>query len=304
MLGVFCSLPLNAQEMTQDPIDFRQVLLDLMVHIEESFGVEPRASRAILESSDEELQTALDYIEDKERFLETARHVLNRIDSIKAAAAEESHFTPQELGAPNQRFVAGVDSFPPDYPPDEGWYHYNIIGPLRFMGLTQNVYDRCHDFDSLPQTEELVFDLEQAVAIGDSLCQVAGCDPFVLGCLAVCGGVETLKTIVWVLKLPMEMCKYHDGKIDSAEIEAAYENTVITLGNLDSTNTKIDGLSSQLTTHDSDIKEDIKIHDQDIKTMIETVLTNQKQIIANQKQIIELLNTPQGRRPDWNDKKK
>lgn len=314
ILCVFYSVPLYAQESTQDPNDFRQVLLNLMVSMEESFGIEPRASRAILESSDEEMQTALSYIEDKEGFLEKANYLMNRIESIKAAATDEV-LSPQEWTAPQQGFVVGVDSFQPNYPPDEGWYKYNIIGPLRIMGAASDVSNRCHEFDNLPQPEELVFDLEQAVEMGDAYCQVAGCDPFGFGCAAVCGPVTILKLAVWVMKLPMEMCEYHDQKIDAAEIEAAYENTVTTLQNLDSSDIKIDGLSSQLTTHDTDIKElvgthdeniknDIGIHDTDIKTMLETVLTNQQQIIANQQQIIELLNTPQGRRPDWNDKKK
>jgi hypothetical protein len=291
MLVLFSLSPVLAQDSSPDAGDFRQVLYELSTNIEEAFGIEPRASQFLLDSGDAEMEKAFDYIEDKEGFFLASGQILSRIESTKLSAAEEFDSTPPDLTAAD---AVSEDLYPPNYPPDEGWYHYNIIGPLRVMGATQNVYDRCHDFDNLPWPEELVFDLEQAAELGDAYCQAAGCDPFgILVCAETCVPVTILKLALWVIKLPIEMCKYHDGKVDAAEIEAAYENGVNMIQKLGSTDGKIDALSTQLTTHDTQIKAELTA----LKSMLETVLSNQQELI-------ELLNTPQGRRQDWNSDKK
>jgi hypothetical protein len=93
-------------------------------------------------------------------------------------------------------------------------------------------------------------------------------------------------------------CEVHTGNVDSAEIEAAYENSRTILYELgDETKFTDDG---ELATHETNIKGAISTHDAEIKeqlTLIQDQLTQQQ---AKLDKIIKLLNTPQGKRPNWN----
>ena len=294
-------------ESLPEPESPRDIMLNLMLSIEEVVGVAPYGSKAILEHPESDLEQALNLLEDREAFLHSASNALRNIEAIRAAAA--GGLQPWAAASNSTGADAGADSAPysPSYPPDSGWYQYNIIGPLRLMGAGSGVEDRCGLFDSLPPPtgiEELAFDLEQAVELGEAYCMAAGCDPTgVIFCLEICGPVALLKTFTWLIKLPMEMCEFHDGKVDAAEIEAAYENSASLVRDLDALDGRVRGMRGRLETHDTEIKDEftaIKAELAALQAQLGQQATMLDAVLANQAEIIELLNTPQGQRPDWN----
>lgn len=61
-------------------------------------------------------------------------------------------------------------------------------------------------------------------------------------------------------------------------------------------------ISSQLTAHDEAIAAQLGTHDYEVKVLLQAILGKQDQMLGNQVTIIELLNTPQGQRPDYPNK--
>jgi len=294
-------------ESLPEPESPRQLMLNLMLSIEDAVGVAPYASKAILEHPESDLEQALNLLEDRDAFLHSARNALRNMEAIRAAAA--GGFQPWAAASSPPSADAGADSdpYPPNYPPDSGWYQYNIIGPLRIMGAGSGVDDRCGLFDSLPPPtgiEELAFDLEQAVELGEAYCMAAGCDPTgVIFCMEICGPVALLKAFTWLIKLPMEMCEFHDGKVDAAEIEAAYQNSASLVRDVGVLDDRVRGMRGRLESHDTEVKGEftaIKAELAALQAQLGQQATMLEAVLANQQEILELLNTPQGQRPDWN----
>ena len=69
---------------------------------------------------------------------------------------------------------------------------------------------------------------------------------------------------VLVADVPILACAAHGGNVDSAEIEAGFENTVSTLGDLADHD-------AALAAHDANIDADLVTHDADIKARLDTV---------------------------------
>lgn len=155
---------------------------------------------------------------------------------------------------------------------------------------------------------------------------------------ATCAGVGTFACIPYGVaaaasyasEIVLQQCGYQTALVDSAEIEAAFENTVGIIGTVndidtivsDETNFTSDAelsvLQNQLSVHDVDIKtgldeHDIRInnnlntHDADIKLQLETHDTEVKALLvalqgavdvllARQLEVVRLLHTPQGKR--------
>lgn len=161
------------------------------------------------------------------------------------------------------------------------------------------------DADGLPDREppEALLALQFGLQVLELRWQIAGriCDQD-LGFVAVLiggGGISGNLSFACILEdlfyFPLKdlfenimACEaYYDGQ----ELEAAY----LRLGHI----------HEDISTHESNLGD----HDFDIKELIAEIQANQggqsallDTIIENQEEIIELLNTPQGRRDDWNDK--
>lgn len=94
----------------------------------------------------------------------------------------------------------------------------------------------------------------------------------------------------------VEHFEFCDSGVDSAEIEGTWDG-------LNHVNAVLAGHLSQLSDHDSDIKYELELLNNEIDR-IHAKLDEQKgmleTVISNQQQIIQLLNTPSGRRAEWN----
>ncbi len=267
----------------------RQLMYDLMVSLEKAAGVAPYASVKILESSEEEFATMFSYIGDQESFYSSALKVM---DDLKAGGANA---TQQGLTAGKFTTLAtqplGDDPFPPDYPPASGFYYSTIVQELIFYNLlpsTDANKTRCNS-TGVADYYTVWVALYEAKAITDAICSFFGCDPTGGFCALACGPFEFYGGAVELAQRPLDLCGFHDANIDSAELQAGYENSV--------------GIINSVNTHHTTIKaslDALHIKTDNLSGMVQTILDNQAIIISNQQTIITLLKTPQGRRPGWN----
>ena len=271
IIGV-CLLCITVQPICVEaygPEEVQQAMSSLLFEIEEAAGIEHKASKAIRELNEEGKEALYDSIDNKEKFVNSAYKALERIESAKEAPVNEALQVPDRstelLLSPSS-----TTPYTPNYPPTYS-VAYNIA---MVLGLTSSNEDRC-DGVGLEIYEDILYAAEKLSDVTDAICNGAGCDPTGVGCAIVCGVVETYKLAVLTARIPIDSCNKHNEGVDAAEIEAGYENSVLTLNDLAT------ALENQ-----------------------EAILENQKSSLVNQEEIIRLLNTPQGQRPDWNDKKK
>lgn len=299
-LLAFCSVPAMSQPldavggsnapafgMTADPEHFRQVLSGLLAGMENAMGLPPNASEAVRNASPQELDLMLRYVENPEAFYSSAQ----RIQGYLAAGEQGLRGSGSDLSARTAQMTA---PFTPDYPSSTGLYADLVLGQLAAFDLITYASDRC-DSDKLGDFYSIYYIAKKISEQADGVCVLAGCDPTGIGCAIACGVVEIYKVAVVTAALPLELCAYQDNNIDSAEIQAGYQNSVSILNDLADHDTSV---LDAISTHDGDIKAYLDILDGKLDQqagMLEKVLENQ--IL-----IIKLLNTPQGRRPDWPNK--
>ena len=105
-------------------------------------------------------------------------------------------------------------------------------------------------------------------------------------------------------------CEVQTGNVDSAEIEAAYENTRTILYEVNDETKFTDdnelaahetAIKNAISAHETAIKGVIAKHDAEIKAQLSLIQDSLTQQNAKLDKIIKLLKTPQGKRPDWNE---
>lgn len=253
LLITFCSGSVIAQENNSpDAEDLRWAMWTAIASIEEAAGLDPEASQAISEIDEEYVETIFSSMANKEEFIASTQQVVERIESAKAAMAKAQAAAQEPLMLPMLSSTS-TTPFPPNYP------NVGIDFSVAYaLGLVDSVDDRCSG-EALEEYEAVLAGAEAALAIGDAACQVAGCDPTGIVCASVCGAVEAVKLAVLAAKVPLDACAAHGNAVDSAEIEAGYENTVKTLNNLAEIDTehtqiinKINNISGQVANVQTD----------------------------------------------------
>ena len=305
LLVGLCSGPVIAEEnSTYSAQDVRQAMVNALASIEQAAGLLPEASVAISELDDEVVEIIFSSIPKQDEFMAASREIVSRVENARAGIAVGQPESPKrQFGS--VRDLTGTPPFFPNYP---GGVAYETI---LLLGLVDSPDDRCGG-PGYEAYEAALAGAEAAMAIGDAACEVAGCDPTgIFVCLPTCGAVETVGLGVLTARVPIDACAAHGGGVDSAEIEAGYENGVSILSDLAAHDAgiksdlaahdaNIDGdlaahdasIKSELAAHDANIDGDLATHDADIKALLAN-------IVANQEEIIKLLKTPQGRRPGW-----
>ena len=303
LVVLLLSPPVLAQEVELfSPYDLKQAMVDVLAGIEAVTGQAPKASQGMAGLSDEFYQDLYSSMTSREQFIVSAREATAMMDT---AGTE------------------WLKAFTPNYPGGYPWAW------LMLFGLIDSKDDRCTG-EGLEIYESALYGALQAVAIAEAACSVAGCDPTgIFVCLPVCGATEIVKLAVLTLKQPIDWCAAHGAGVDSAEIEAVYENSLLILdeadalaaalaahdanidGDLAAHDANIDGdlathhanISSQLATHDADLKLQLATHDADIKALLAniqgTVDENQRLIkvfMSRQLEVLRLLITPNGQR--------
>lgn len=197
--------------------------------------------------------------------------------------------------------------------PCYGYYiRRDILGIPNFLFSDESGSEPGIKDDRCDEQTESVLNLSYDDRYTAAIVSQAACDATPdIGAWAVCG-LTTLP--LWELvhgtEQKLRVCELHGGNVDSAETEATYENTRTILANTNS----IKGDTADIrTVINNEVKftddEELSSHNTEILQAI-SVLNGKLDVIdgklSDQQQqlnlIVELLETPQGRRPDWNEK--
>ncbi len=292
LLMVLGSVPAMAQKVeTYSAAEVHRAMFDAISSIEEAAGMEPRASWAIAEMSDESVEMLFSSIANKERFVSAAQHVVERVEAARVELRGNNR-PGQSDGSDPWLTLASTAPFTPDYPASSDLAYTVALG----LGLVSSPDDRCggETFDYYVDVLDVA---EETMAIGDAACTVAACEITGAACFVACGLVEAVKLAVLAAGVPLRACETHGANVDSAEIEAGYENTVGILLDLAAHDLNIDG---DLAAHDANIDGDLAAHDARILARLDALEAMMTDVLANQAEIIKLLKTPHGRREGWN----
>ncbi len=226
----------------RDPEVFRRALLGVAITIEQAWGIEPRVSQRIASAPVDDLRQWVNQFPDPARFIEAAgriarRHALARI-------------------APTANAVSSTP-FPPDYPPNSGAYKSTILDPIALVGIPVSNTDRCGT-ETWADFFEVWYLADYTLRQLQGACVVGGCDPTGAVCLAACTPVELAQIAVNLAYVPIQLCDVHEGSVNSAEIEAGYENSVRILGDLAAHDANVTGrlvaLDARLALHDAEVQ--------------------------------------------------
>jgi hypothetical protein len=154
--------------------------------------------------------------------------------------------------------------------------------------------------------ETVVRTVKKEMEVFALACTAAGCDPTGAVCISVCGPVTIFQAAASVLMVPIECADAWDAKIDSAEIEAAYQNAAIGINNLNLHDANLNFHNNNLNNHVAALKAEHAVMTTKLdataaaaQEMNKKLLEKLAQIEATQALIIKLLLTPEGRRPGW-----
>jgi hypothetical protein len=126
---------------------------------------------------------------------------------------------------------------------------------------------RCDNEKFASFTEDLTI-LRVANSVGSAACQLAGCDPIGIACAVVCGLDAIVDASTEIVELTEASCNAHNGTIDSAEIEATYENSILISGQIETVDQGLHAhdanIDADLAAHDANIDADLAAHDANI----------------------------------------
>lgn len=270
-----------AQESsTLSAAEFREVMFNAVAAIEEAAGLEPRASQAIAGLRDATVERLYASMPNKERFIAAALGIVDRIDS--AGTSLSSKKSVRQIGVSTSSPSSDVSTsllsslatapFPPNYQID---INYELA---LLFGLVDSPDDRCTGLDDY---QAVIDGFEFIWIFAEGICDVAGCDPTGAVCVVACGLVQVVDWILIVVKVPIVACTGHAANVDSAEIEAGYENSRSTLIDLAAHTTNINGYES-ITSSLSDLAaRDVRILNRldRLEAMLENIQANQREII-------------------------
>jgi len=245
--------------------DVREAMFHVLAAIEDAASIEPNASKQVAEMSDAAAQMLFSSMEDADQFIATAQRITDRVDSARLTRATGVAAYPNT--------GAAVASYTPSYPGNNVHYVF-----LETLGLVDSPDDRCGD--ELAEYEAFVATLQQFSFVYETICTVVSCDPTGIVCAVACSLVGIINVAIDTAALPLRACSAHGGNVNSAEIEAAYENTVLLLGGLGGYTTAAGGIAGV---------------DAPIARRLDALDAVVADILANQERIIKLLNAQQGR---------
>ena len=254
-------------------------------------------------------------------------NLVNQVSNIKRVSGNDPFskkisLIPQAIAV--ETFVDG--EFEPRYPPTDpntevcygsaaGCYAHYIDGwPVKTLFFISPIIDgdeigkqddRC-DEELENTVRQIHFDRHIAAihlqAICDWMVDVVN--------VAACEAAAVAYALDFNAEEYLGVCEVHGGNIDGAEIEAAYENTRTILDKSNSIMSdtgaiKTDAASIRTTIEtESNFTDDseLSIHNTEVLDAI-SALDGRLTILEGKLDVIsELLNTPQGKRPDWNEK--
>ena len=331
---VFTSTPAIAQGRDVQPAEVKMAMYDMVRIIEKTTNRDSKVSDALLRS-DPELW----------------RSMPNKQDALTAAAFFRKN---DDFSIPLEQLrlkgslsntappppPVGSAAFFPNYPGQDPNYLVLVaFGLVTYGDFTRRSNGAGFIASTLPPGYETLgwtayksalYGAGIAVRAAELLCTGSAGIPVVE--TADCAAYAIVQGVLDLASVPFNAANAWDAQIDSAELEAAYRNAVITLGDQSTHddrqtsghNAQSSALASHnnaLTTHDSWVRaklgemtgasttlaDALAAHDEwvranlvknnaDMKKLLFDMLAK---LVANQNEIIKLLKTPETRRPGW-----
>ena len=319
-----------AQEYNQGNVSLEEFQGAMQRHID--MVGSPGLKQRFADLDFEQWQTMFDCFPDKRTFIDAAEAMESLNIGALSTLQESSVLTDVQVQI---SALLAAQLFAPAYP--TGGNYNTFTATLPGLGMLNDSADvgtetgtalndeRC-DTNGEGGARIALATLRVAAEIGNTACNSTP-SPFEP---AVCIPAGVLNEVVIADEIVLDQCEYQTALVDSAEIEAAFENSVQAIGTVnnidivvnDETNFTSDAelaiVQTQLTVHDADIKNNLNIHDTDIKNDLSTHDTDIKSqlsthdadvktllvalqgsvdiLLARQLEVIRLLHTPQGQR--------
>ena len=299
---VFTSLTLFHSRDVLAQTDYEPFRQDLITFIEIYGNADSEAMLIILDMSTEELAAYYSMLSDPSLFAQANEQAVAR----QALQQElKSQLTFEQL------LLAPSSGFSPDYPSGGNYsvYTATLPGLGIMLGGPTNRTDA-----SAVGGAWIAFDVLDFLALAAQ----AVCDASLLGAPIACPLAGIANAAARADQVVLQQANYQDALIDGAEIEAAYENSVVIIGqgnglsaDLAAHDANIDGdlrahdanIDGDLAAHDANIDADLVAHDADIKallTALQGAVDENQQLIkiltSRQLDIMRLLITPNGNR--------
>ena len=230
-----------------DVDQFRSALLTYAYELPGEAGSE--LVERILDLSPEALAAWLNHVPDPERYV-------TLLLSLAAPTKEPARVALDSDKEPTLRSGNLDGAFIPDYPPNSGFYGGWLIDQLEIQGLLGGSFpnhDRCTLTGLNGWADRFEFwDLSKTISDGiGAACTGAQCDPLGIACAIACVPYAVACAVTAFAEVPLRECDAHIGNVDSAEIEAAYENSLVLLGNVEHVHDDLEDLDGDLADHDS-----------------------------------------------------
>lgn len=229
MLGaIFNPPPVAAQTGAMSAAEFREKFTAYALWLDNNTSPNQNLAMRVQAMSDEEFQVFYDSFADPATFISITEQIMMPAVQTEFLVGPQNSIQQNPQTAPNL--------FIPDYP--FGWDYNNWIATLPGMNLLHDVdgdgyvNDRC-TANGEAQIAIAGSTLKAAAIIADIACSA---DPTKLSC----GAALLADEAVHANDIVALQCSSQGGSVDSAEIEATYENSVV--------------ISNQVSTHDTEIK--------------------------------------------------
>ena len=243
------------QDDPMDPEEFRQVFLTFVAWVDMANAGYPGyegIEHKVRELTDEEFEYLYEVFPDHRGFAD----VVERLTST-VGTREESE---QILGVAS--LSSATNLFAPNYPSGTGYGTFTAtlegLGYLTDTNGDGKLNDERCDPNPVAEMQIAVEGLMLAYVAADAFCQTI----VVVAGFATNAPFCAASAVLWVsalaVEIPMHQCAFQDALVDSAEIEAVYENSVALSGQLADHDTNIDG---DLAAHDAHIDADLAAHD-------------------------------------------
>jgi hypothetical protein len=279
LCAMFVPAAAAAQAGPMPPAEFREKFTAYMGWLDSNtsrtlksstgMGASLNLAEQVRAMSDEEFQALYDSFVDPDAFIAITQQIM--------APAGKSQAQPHASISGAQAALAATPLYPPAYP--SGSTYDVWVATLPGLGLLSDT-----NGDGSLADERCSSDGEAGIGIAEGVLVAAAivgdvaCNSIVVVLgegtnLPACIAAGILHEAVLANDIVAAQTSSQDGFVDSAEIEAAYENSKIIAG-------QADGIVTQLATHDTDIKNALATHDTDIKNELATHDTDIKNALA------------------------
>ena len=271
MTGIASASAGEVQLLSLSPVDpetFRQALLAYIDYIETTdAGIDGVALREQIRGlTVAELEAFREAIPNPALFLNavsTLTAVSNSAPPDAAPMVGSPSITPQYALPPLPTVTA---PFTPAYNSPFGPAYDTWVATLPGFGLLLDTdgdgnlrNERC-DTNAEAEQQLVLASLQAAQLALDYACEVAIISPF------ACPVAAAAAAAVLATEITIAQCSFQDGLVDAIEIETTYENSRITIDQIDRHDAELLEHESDLANHDVDIKTALTNHDVDIKT--------------------------------------